>query len=398
MKRLARLRAASLSTLLAGCLACLPAAAQNPSVVVGGAIAQTGYLADLAAGTYKALQLWQEQVNAAGGLLGRPVELRLVDDASEALRSTELYEKLIREDRADILIGAFGSAATSMAAAVAERSRRVMVNATGPSPEIHRRVYRYLFQVPPPANATLAGVVPLATKLGLKTVVVTANDTKSAAPLLEQLRRNAARRAIEVLTPMPYLPDPSLGLAPFARTLASTRPDVVVSPASPHDAASLLRAFKAIGYTPPVFIASGAINPEYIRLVGQDAEYTVGYSNYETRAKTPGNAEFVKAYYAKYSLMPDFHAACGWVAGKVIEAAVARAGALDQEKLRAAFASLELPTVLGGYKVAPDGSQLAATAFLVQILKGRREVIWPEAYRSAEPVLPAPEWGRRKPL
>jgi hypothetical protein len=54
--------------------------------------------------------------------------------------------------------------------------------------------------------------------------------------------------------------------------------------------------------------------------------------------------------------------------------------------------------VLGAYKVAPDGSQLAATAFLVQILKGRREVIWPEAYRSAEPVLPMPEWSRRKPL
>ena len=75
-----------------------------------------------------------------------------------------------------------------------------------------------------------------------------------------------------------------------------------------------------------------------------------------------------------------------------------KAGSLEQEKLRAAFASLETPTVLGGYKVAPDGSQVAATAFLVQILKGRREVIWPEAYRSAEPVLPTPEWNRRKPL
>ena len=381
-----------------GCLLSLSAVAQAKPIVVGAAIAQTGYLADLAAGTHKALQLWQEQVNAAGGLLGRQVELKLVDDSSDALRSTELYEKLIKDERADVLIGPFGSAATSMAAAVAERGRRVMVNATGPSPEIHRRIYRYLFQVPPPANTTIAGIVPLAAKLGLKTVVVAANDAKNAAPLLEQLRRDAGKRAIEVRAPMPYLPDPSLGLAPFARSLASTRPDVVVSPASPHDAAGLLRSFKAIGYLPPVFIASGAMNPEYIRLVGQDAEYTVGYSNYEARARTPGNSEFVKAYYAKYSLMPDFHAACGWVAGKVIEAAVARAGSLDQEKLRAAFAALEIPTVLGGYKVAPDGSQLAATAFLVQILRGRREVIWPEAYRSAEPVLPMPEWGRRKPL
>ena len=376
----------------------LPAAAQTKPVVIGAAIAQTGYLADLAAGTLKALQLWQEQVNAAGGLLGRQVELKLVDDASDALRSTELYEKLVKEERADILISSFGSAATSMAAAVAERNRRVMVNATGPSQEIHRKVFRYLFQVPPPADTTLSGVVPLAANLGLKSVVVTAGDANDAAPLLEQLRRDAAKRAVEVRAPMSYLADSMQGLTPFAKKLAATQPGVVLSPASPHDAASLLRGFKAIGYTPPVFIAKGVVNPEFIRLVGQDAEYSVGYSGYEARAKTQGNADFVKAYYAKYSLVPDFHAACGWAAGKVIEAAVARAGSLDQEKLRAAFAGLELPTVLGGYKVAPDGSQLAATAFLVQILKGRREVIWPEAYRSAEPVLPMPEWSRRKAL
>ena len=73
-----------------------------------------------------------------------------------------------------------------------------------------------------------------------------------------------------------------------------------------------------------------------------------------------------------------------------------KAGSVEQEKLRGAFAALEMGNVLGGYKVAPDGSQVAAKPFLVQILKGRREVIWPEAYRSAEPVLPVPEWNRRK--
>src|SRR6185295_17256828 len=121
-------------------------------VLIGAAIAQTGYLADLALGTRNALLLWQEQVNAAGGLLGRQVELKLYDDASDALRNTALYEMLVKDDHADLLIGGFGSAATSMAAAVAERNRRVMVNATGASPEIHKRVYRYLFQVPPPSD------------------------------------------------------------------------------------------------------------------------------------------------------------------------------------------------------------------------------------------------------
>jgi branched-chain amino acid transport system substrate-binding protein len=160
----------------------------------------------------------------------------------------------------------------------------------------------------------------------------------------------------------------------------------------------LVRAFRLVGYTPKMFVSRGTVDPEYIKQIGMDAEYSIGFSSYETRAVTPGNAAFVKAYRDKYSASPDFHAACGWAAGKLIEAAVAKAGSFDQEKLRDAFASLETSTVLGPYKVAADGSQVAASPFLVQILKGRREVIWPEALRSAEPVLPMPEWTpRRRP-
>jgi branched-chain amino acid transport system substrate-binding protein len=380
------------------------AGAQSRPVLIGAALAQTGYLADLSLGTRNALLLWQEQVNAAGGLLGRQVELKLYDDASDALRSTALYELLIKDDKAELLLGSFGSAATSMAAAVAERNRRVMVNVSGTSPALHRRVYRYLFQVPPPSDTLLSGVLPLAAKFGLKSLVVTGPNQDAGTPLNELLARDAGKTGFTLRPPMYYTLDPYVGLAPFARTLQSTGADVVVTPASAREAATsareaanLVRGFKAAGYTPRLFVARGILDPEYIKQIGMDAEYSVAFSQYETRARTPGNAEFVKAYRDKYSFAPDFHAACGWAAGKVIEAAVAKAGSFEQEKLRAAFAALEVPTVLGGYKVGADGGQLAAVSFLAQILKGRREVIWPEAYRSAEPVLPMPEWSRRKP-
>ncbi len=374
-----------------------PPVAQAQPVLIGAAIAQTGYLADLALGTRNALLLWQEQVNAAGGLLGRQVELKLYDDASDALRNTSLYELLIKDDKTDLLIGSFGSAATSMAAAVAERNRRVMVNATGPSPEIHKRVYRYLFQIPPPSDISAGGLQPLAAKAGLKSVIVIARDEGAAKPLLDQLRRDAGKSGVELQPSIYYSIDPMKTLAPFAKILAATGAEAVVTPASVRDSADLVRGFKAAGFTPKLFAARGIVEPEFIKLVGMDAEYSVGFASYEARARTPGNAEFVKAYRAKYSVAPTFHAACAWAAGKAIEAAVAKAGAFDQEKLRAAFSALEMDNVLGGYKVSLDGSQVAARPFLVQILKGRREVIWPEAYRSAEPVLPVPEWNRRKP-
>jgi branched-chain amino acid transport system substrate-binding protein len=370
--------------------------AQGKPVLIGAALSQTGYLADLAKGTRNALLLWEEQVNAAGGLAGRKVELKLYDDASDALRNTALYELLVRDDGAEVLIGGFGSAATSMGAAVAERGRRVMVNATGTSPAIHKRVYRYLFQVPPPADTVLAGLPLLAEKHGLKTLVVTARDGKTAETLLELLRKDAGKAGVAIRPSAYYLLDAYKGMAPFARVLAGGA-DVVATPASPRDAAELMRAFRAAGVLPQLFVARGITDPEYIKQIGMDAEYSVGFSSYEPRLQTPGNAAFVKAYRAKYNAAPDFNAACGWAAGQVIEAAVAKAGSFDQEKLRAAFAALETGTVLGGYKVAPDGSQLAAQSYLVQIQKGRLEVVWPEAWRTASAVVPMPGWDRRAP-
>src|SRR6185503_3552266 len=134
--------------LLAVLLSAMPAfaqqAAQDP-ITVGAALPQSGILADLAADLRKSLLLWQEEVNAAGGLLGRRVELQLLDDRSESLSAGKLYEQLI-QSKVDLLIGPFGSAATQVAAAVAERNRRVMINATGAARAVHRSGYRYVFQ------------------------------------------------------------------------------------------------------------------------------------------------------------------------------------------------------------------------------------------------------------
>src|SRR6185369_6164064 len=100
--------------LLCALLAAAPAYAQQAAqvpVTVGAVMPQSGILADLAADLKKALLLWQEEVNAGGGLNGRRVELQLLDDRSESSDAGKLYEQLIRE-KADLLIGPFGSAAS----------------------------------------------------------------------------------------------------------------------------------------------------------------------------------------------------------------------------------------------------------------------------------------------
>src|SRR5262245_897077 len=116
--------ASVLCALAAGATAA-PAFAQERPIVVGATAMLSGEKDRPGAEYGRGLFLWQEEVNAAGGLLGRRVELRLLDDGGEATRAGMLYGSLIREHKADLLIGPYGSAATLLAAAEAERARRV---------------------------------------------------------------------------------------------------------------------------------------------------------------------------------------------------------------------------------------------------------------------------------
>src|SRR5689334_5424121 len=163
-------------------LCAAPAFAQQP-ILVGAAMPQSGILADIAADLKKGLLLWQDEVNAGGGLLGRRVELLLLDDGSESSAVGKLYEQLIHERKADLLIGPLGSAASLGAAAVAERNRRVLINATGAARSVHRSGLRYVFQTATPLSAYGAGALELARGLGIKRVMVLARDDPGAREL-----------------------------------------------------------------------------------------------------------------------------------------------------------------------------------------------------------------------
>lgn len=372
-------------------------AAQAP-LVVGAALPQSGLYADLAAGYRNALLLWQEEVNGAGGLLGRRVELRLADDGSQAVRSGPLYEKLIREEKADLLIGPFGSAATLGAAAAAERARRVLVNGAGALRAVHRRSPRYVFQVAPPYSAYGAGVLEIVRAQGLKRLAVFARGEPAARESANALRDAAAVLGLEAGDLQVY----DRGTSDFASQVQKARAaqaEAWIAFGEARDAADMVKTFKRLGYAPRLFFAQGASDPQFIALVGQDAEYALGLAEYEPGLPTAGNAAFVKAYRAKWSSPPDAAAAQAYAAAKVAEEALRRVGSLDQDRLREALAALETETVLGPYKVDPEsGEQVAAKPAVVQIVKGRRERVWPAALATVQAALPYLPWDERKAL
>lgn len=385
--------------LLAVLLSALPVFAQQPTqvpITVGAVLPQSGILADLASDMRKALLLWQEEVNAAGGLLGRRVELQLLDDHSESIHAGKLYEQLIQEKKVDLLIGPFGSAATQVAAAVAERKRRVFINATGSTRTVHRAGYRYVFQTATPLAAYGSAALELARAQGVKRLMLLARDDPTSREIASRAREEAGLKGFSAGEVESY----AQGATDFFPQVAKARAagaEAWISFGLPQDAAEMVKNFRKLAFAPRLFVAQGAADPDFIKRVGQDAEYAVGIAPYDRRARTRGNTQFAEAYAKKWSAEPGHLAAEGYAAAKILEEALRRTGVLDQEKLRDALAALESETPLGPYKVERTGAQAAARPLLVQVLRGRREFIWPDGLATAK-WQPYPAWEARKPL
>jgi branched-chain amino acid transport system substrate-binding protein len=367
---------------------------QGRPIVVGAVVSQSGLASDLAAGYRKGILLWQSQLNAAGGLLGRSIEMRIADDGSGADEAAKQYQRLIA-GKADALIGPYGSAATLTAAGVAELARRVMLNGAGASGEIYKRGLRYVFQVATPYAAYGDGVPPLAQQRNAGKLFLIARADPVAREMGSGLAAAAARRGAAA-TPVASFPVDTREFDAYVREARAQNAHAWIAFGSARDAANMVISFKRLGYTPSMFVARGAEQAEFIARVGQDAEYAIGIAAWTPTLRTPGNAAFVQAYRAKWSAEPDLAAAQGYSACRVLEAAVRRAATLDNERLRATLEKLETETPLGRYQTAPDtGRQTAARAVLVQIVKGRGEIVWPSSLETARAVLPYPRWDER---
>jgi branched-chain amino acid transport system substrate-binding protein len=364
---------------------CPPALGQAP-VVVGVAVSQTGPHAELADGYRKGLLLWQEEVNAGGGLLGRKLELRILDDGSTASRNAALYEQLIKEG-ADLLVGPYGTAPTLIAAATAERARRVLINGAGPGRAVHRRTPRFVFQTGVPYSAYGPVLLALAQAEGLGRLFVLAHDDTASREMADGLR-TAAVQEVEL-----FRAD-MIDFAPLVEKARTAKADAWIAFGGAREAADMVRTFRRLNYAPRLFFASGVVDPKFVQMVGQDAEFSLTAIEYDARLPTPGNDRFAKAYAAKWSAQPGQAAAEAYVAGTVAAAAVRRAGSLDQEKLRAVLGTLEVESVLGRQKMNPaGGAQTAARPALAQIRRGR-----PAVLAGGERPVPYPGWSERQVL
>ena len=373
------------------------AAAQEKPLVVGAVISETGSHAAAAADYRKGLVLWGDEVNAAGGLIGRRIELRLKDDGSEAARAGVAYAELI-SGGAEVLIGPYGSAATLTGAAEAERSRRVLLNAAGPSGLVHKRSPRYVFQTAPSYTAYAEGVITAAREARTESLFIVARDDAASREMAEAAQAQARRLGIGRVELEIY----SAGTVDFLPQLyraMGVHADAWFAFAEARDGADMVKTLKRHGYVPRIFYLRSSVDPRFISYVGQDAEFTLGSKGYDARFPTPGNASFVKAFSAKWSAPPGALAAAAYAAGTVLAEALRRTGTADGAKLRSTLATMETDTVLGRYRVDPsNGAQIGMKPAITQIVRGRAQPIWPEALAGERALAPFVSWTERQVL
>lgn len=366
------------------------AAAQESALVVGAVVSETGSHAAAAADYRKGLLLWADELNAAGGVLGRRIELRMKDDGSEAARAGSAYAELISGGAA-LLIGPYGSAATLTGAAEAERSRRVLLNAAGPSGQVHKRSPRYVFQTAPAYAAYAEGVVAAAREARAESLFIVARDDAASREMGEAAQAQARRLGFGRVALEIYAAG-TVDFLPQLYRAMGVHADAWIAFGEPRDGADMVKTLKRHGYVPRLFYLRASAEPRFISLVGQDAEFILGSKGYDARFPTAGNANFVQAFSAKWSAPPGALAAAAYAAGTVLAAAVRRAGTADAQKLRGVLANLEVETVLGPYRVDPtSGAQMGMKPVLTQIVRGRAQPVGAE-------VLPFISWTERQLL
>jgi len=270
-----------------------------------------------------------------------------------------------------------------------------MINSGGAAEAIQQRGFKYVFQTAARISAYAAGILPMIEKYGVKSIAMVSRDYAAARDISKAIKEEIKGKDVKVVMDE-FFP---AGAADFSSQIAKgqqLQPDLWIGLLYPSEAIETVRQFHSMNYLPKFFIANGVSQEDFITSAGKDAEYALGMSLYEPSLPSEGNKEFVKTYRDKYKADPGYYAAFGFVGGTVLEAAVKAAGAIDTAKLRETLTTLKLGTIMGQHEVDPKTyMQIGVRGLVVQVQNGKREVIWPEEYKTAEPKLPLPAWDKR---
>jgi len=401
--------AVAAATLLWGSAA---ARAEEP-ITIGFSMELTGPFAVVGKTGLLAFKIWEEEVNAKGGLLGRPVKLVYYDDQSNPANVPGIYTKLIDIDKVDLLISSYGTNLVAPAIPVAISHNRLFFGlfALGANDQFHYPKYFSMLPFgPEPVKTFAQGYFDLAAaqKPKPKTVAIVATDAEFQHKAAESARQHAKRTGIDVVYDRAY-PPTTVDFAPIVRAVQAAQPDMIYISSYPSDTVGILRSIGEIGLSAKM-LGGGLAGLQAAAIKMQLGEAANGVTNVDLwepvpTMQFPGVMDFIKKYQARapaegVDLLGYFLPPFAYSELQVLEQAVTATKTLDNDKLAEYMHSHPFQTIESEIAFGPDGEWTEARPIWAQYhdIKGHdveqfREpktvtILSPAKYKTGDMIYP----------
>ena len=352
---------------------------------IGLSLGLTGRYAELAKMQERAYALWQTEVNARGGLLGRPVEITITDDRSDRDRARGIYRNFVEKNQVDIVFGPYSSAITAAVAGIVDKSDCPMI-APGAAADRIFEQSRNTVSILTPASRYSVGMLEVARKNGLKTVAIVYADDEFSEGVASGAHKYSPVRGLKVVMSAKFKKG-TADLTDIARKVQESAASLLIVAGHYEESVAMRRALKQIRWYPRAYFATiGPALNKYHEVLKSDSEHSFSTSMWERKAAFPGSKEFLGAFVKRYEVEPSYHAATAYAAGQIFEAAVESVQSLECGRIRKALFELDYSdTVIGRYAVDRTGRQTKRFPIVIQWQGGTKQIVAPREIVTAKP-------------
>jgi branched-chain amino acid transport system substrate-binding protein len=359
------------------------------------------------------MELWREDVNANGGLLGRPVQFVSYDDQSNPANVPAIYTKLIEVDKVDLIVSPYATNMVVPTIPIAMQHNMVLIGQFALAANTEFKYPRYFAIMPTgpdPKQSIADGYFELAKQLqpAPKTVAIAYGDAEFARAMADSARLHAQQMGLKIVYDRSY-PPTNTDFTPVIHAIQAADPDIVFIGSYPVDSVGLVRAAHEVGLKAQMFgggmagLVTTSIEMQLGPLV--NGLVVMGFWAPVPTFDFPGIKEVMSRYQAraaKEGLDPlgNLYVPFGYAGMQVLEQAVTGVGSLDQSKLADYLHSHTFKTVTGEMTFGPDGEWLKPGIIYTQfqhIASGDLEqfkdpqkqiVVWPPKIKSGDFIYP----------
>jgi branched-chain amino acid transport system substrate-binding protein len=385
----------------------------NTPIKIGYCLSLSGGLAANGQTARLAHQVWQERVNARGGLLGRDVDLICVDDKSDGTTVAGIYKKLIAEEKVDLLLGGYGNNSITPAMPLVIENGKFLVGLMGLGVNLDFNYDRFFAMIPTgtdPNAALTKGFFESASKQTPRptTVAIVAADAPFSKNPILGARANAAKNGLDVVSETKY-PLTTTDFAPYLREAGQSSPDILFYCAYLNDSIGLIRAIAESDMN-PLLVGGAMIGPQSSTVQTQLGSAINGIVNYEYWLPVPamnfsGVKNLITDYQQRAKGTPAdelgyYVAPFAYAQAQVLEQAVEATGGLSDADLANYAREATFSTVVGDVAFGRLGEWAVPRVLTVQF-RGidstdvadfakpeARVVVAPASYASGELVVP----------